>query len=301
MLKFLDISSYNTIGEYNSIIKSGLNGIILKASEGTTLTDSTLIEKYSNLKGKIKLGFYHYLTSTSEPETQAQHFYDLIKDKVYQIIPVLDVEDYKLSNKAESYTQRFIDKFKELSKLNMLIYSGRCYIEEYFSDKFCNNNVFWVADYSAKQCPILAECKQIVAWQYTESCQDYPFIDGGVDCSILYGENTFFMKEESNKPTIKNIILELQKELNKQDFSDKHWKELDEDGCKGELTLSACPTIRIGATGNLTKWIQKQIGITADGIYGENTRQAVIQFQKSKSLNTDGVVGKLTWSKLIGL
>lgn len=34
---------------------------------------------------------------------------------------------------------------------------------------------------------------------------------------------------------------------------------------------------------------------TADGIYGTNTRNAIISFQSSEGLSTDGIVGVNTW------
>ena len=39
--------------------------------------------------------------------------------------------------------------------------------------------------------------------------------------------------------------------------------------------------------------------LEADGIFGPNTRSAVIQFQNSRSLAADGVIGPNTWSQLI--
>ena len=36
----------------------------------------------------------------------------------------------------------------------------------------------------------------------------------------------------------------------------------------------------------------------ADGRFGENTEQAVKDFQKSRSIMVDGIVGKQTWYKL---
>ncbi|MEF9934998.1 MAG: peptidoglycan-binding protein [Clostridium sp.] len=39
---------------------------------------------------------------------------------------------------------------------------------------------------------------------------------------------------------------------------------------------------------------------TADGVYGNTTKEAVIQFQLSKNLTADGVVGPATWKALFG-
>lgn len=51
---------------------------------------------------------------------------------------------------------------------------------------------------------------------------------------------------------------------------------------------------------NLTKIVQKAVGVTADGKYGYNTKQAVKAYQKKKGLAADGVVGLNTWKKILG-
>ena len=102
--------------------------------------------------------------------------------------------------------------------------------------------------------------------------------------------------------TSKNWIAELQNECNKQGFS----KQVV-DGIAGPNTLNGCPLLQYGASGNITKILQQRLtnlgfdtkGI--DGIFGQNTKQAVMNFQKSKNLLVDGIVGKNTWSKLLGL
>ena len=52
---------------------------------------------------------------------------------------------------------------------------------------------------------------------------------------------------------------------------------------------------------NLTKIVQKAVGVTADGKYGYNTKQAVKAYQKKKGLAADGVVGLNTWKKILGV
>ena len=52
--------------------------------------------------------------------------------------------------------------------------------------------------------------------------------------------------------------------------------------------------LRKGSKGNDVKKLQKEVGTKADGIFGNNTRTAVIKFQKNNKLIADGIVGKNT-------
>lgn len=307
--KFIDISEHNTILSLNAIGQCNLKGCIMKATEGTTYIDHGMEVLYDGIKGQLPIGFYHYLTSTSEPETQAQSFWNRIKDKEYQIIPVLDVEQDSLKYKAQNYSERFMTEFYKLSGQNMIIYSGRCYINDNFDVSFRNYNIWWVADYSANDVPSILGCK-IVAWQYTESCHDYAFNNGDLDCSILIDEDLFYLDNASITTSEVEVsqynpsIAILQTELNMQGFKDKNGNALIIDGIAGELTLSACPLVKTGDEGNITKWIQSKVLTNYnvfDGIFGEETRQAVIVFQENMSLDGDGVVGKNTWRKLLGM
>lgn len=104
-------------------------------------------------------------------------------------------------------------------------------------------------------------------------------------------------------PVVEVTISELQEEINKQGFGN-----LVVDNIAGPKTLAAAPTVRQGAKGNITKWIQKKLislgyslNYGADGIFGQETKQAVMQFQKDNNLIADGIVGKNTWRKLLGL
>ena len=103
------------------------------------------------------------------------------------------------------------------------------------------------------------------------------------------------------KPSGDAWVRSLQAELNTQGFRDSNGNKLVIDGIAGSKTLSACPTLRIGARGNITKLMQQKIGVAADGIFGNGTKQAVINYQKSKGLVADGIVGRNTWRKLLGL
>ena len=57
-------------------------------------------------------------------------------------------------------------------------------------------------------------------------------------------------------------------------------------------------TLRKGDQGAEVLTLQKALRLYPDGIFGEITKNAVIAFQKSKGLVSDGIVGAKTWAAL---
>jgi peptidoglycan hydrolase-like protein with peptidoglycan-binding domain len=53
-----------------------------------------------------------------------------------------------------------------------------------------------------------------------------------------------------------------------------------------------------GATGDVVRWIQRRVGVTADGQFGPATAAAVRAFQRTNGLADDGVVGPRTWAAM---
>lgn len=52
---------------------------------------------------------------------------------------------------------------------------------------------------------------------------------------------------------------------------------------------------------NLTKLVQKAVGVTVDGKFGEDTKAAVKLYQKAHNLAADGEVGLDTWQNMLGV
>lgn len=57
--------------------------------------------------------------------------------------------------------------------------------------------------------------------------------------------------------------------------------------------------LKKGSRGNDVKILQKILHLQQDGIFGLLTEEAVKEFQKENGLEPDGIVGDITWSKLI--
>lgn len=71
--------------------------------------------------------------------------------------------------------------------------------------------------------------------------------------------------------------------------------------CESVAKAAICKQRLTYTNKNLTKIIQKKVGVTADGLFGLKTKAAVREYQRSKRLTADGVVGINTWKKILGV
>lgn len=129
-------------------------------------------------------------------------------------------------------------------------------------------------------------------------------LDNHIVSDPVVDTNTSSTSQTQSTATIKgdDWVRRLQQECNNQGFSKQNV-----DGIAGPATLAGCPTLRKGASGNITKLLQEKLvklgyntnGV--DGIFGSGTYSAVREFQKTRGLSADGIVGENTWRKLLGL
>ncbi|QSJ18885.1 N-acetylmuramoyl-L-alanine amidase [Nostoc sp. UHCC 0702] len=133
--------------------------------------------------------------------------------------------------------------------------------------------------------------------------------------------------DEQNTDT---TILRLQKALNRLKITDKAGKPLVEDNIAGQVTKSAIEKFQnivgIQATGvagettwnainlilakriirpnhaggTVVRYLQYRLGVELDGVYGPQTEAVIKTFQRQNGLLADGIVGGITWQKLIG-
>ena len=133
--------------------------------------------------------------------------------------------------------------------------------------------------------------------------------------------------EEQNKD---KSILRLQKALNRLKITDKNNQTLVEDNSMGQATSSATEKFQrivgvlpTGIAGNTTwdainqilakrvvqgthtsgviiRYLQYRVGADTDGISGPQTEAAIKKFQQQNGLTADGIIGAITWQKLVG-
>ena len=106
----------------------------------------------------------------------------------------------------------------------------------------------------------------------------------------------------------KNAVLKWQKAAIADGYKPpKYFAKYGADGdwgaeCIAVASVAICKKQLVGYKNkNLTKIVQKAVGVTVDGKFGNDTKKAVIAYQKKNGLTADGVVGINTWKKILGI
>jgi peptidoglycan hydrolase-like protein with peptidoglycan-binding domain len=108
----------------------------------------------------------------------------------------------------------------------------------------------------------------------------------------------------TSKPKVNAAVQAWQKAAIKDGFK---FPKYGADGdwgteCENVAKKAICRKYLIGYKNkNLTKIVQAAVGVKVDGYFGNDTKKAVIAYQKKKGLSADGVVGYNTWKKILGV
>lgn len=127
-------------------------------------------------------------------------------------------------------------------------------------------------------------------------------IDTRTNKSFWYGQAQAYRSTFGGKKDTTNI-----KEWQTAAIKDGYSMPSGSDGiwgkeCEAVAKKAICKKHTFGYKNkNLTKIIQKAVGATVDGKFGNDTKAAVIKWQKLMGLVADGVVGYNTWRKILGV
>jgi lysozyme len=264
----IDVSEYQGEIDWQAVADSGVSFCFVKCSEGAESGDPMFASNWAAMKSVgIIRSAYHFFVASKDPVVQANNFLRRTQ-KVWEnsdLPPVLDLEKTYFLNPSSvlDRAQIWLNTVEKALGRQPILYTFPNFWDEGLGNtsRF-SNYPLWIAHYETNKPWVPGGWKDWVFHQYSESGST-PGIEG--DCDL----NTF----NGNLDALQKLI-------------------------KGPVPL------RLGSRGQVVAKLQQllnkqgaNIGV-ADGAFGPRTKNAVINFQKSRQLSPDGIVGPRTWIAL---
>jgi len=174
-LNVADIYHNNTVTDWN-VVKSNLDAIYIKATEGSTYTDPNAAVNANGAQSVgLNYGFYDYFwpyaknsnADVSNAAAQADFFYGFIKNYSYSCIPVLDLEENNGCTAAQiaADADAFIAEFESISGgQDIMIYTNQNFSNLYLDSSFANYKLWFASPSSSPS--VTNVWSQYTMWQY---------------------------------------------------------------------------------------------------------------------------------------
>ena len=283
MAKFIgvDVSFWKDFPDWSRV--SDIDFAIMGVTERNGI-DASFYHNYDGCKSNgIKIGAYKYSYARNGEESRAE------AEKVIRTLdgrkldfPIfLDLEWDVQTFYTSSKLMEIISEFKKViidAGYMFGIYCNKHWYESIIPQEAKENEQFWIASVPYNDTGSLVESLKptylnVVGWQYSWN----GFVDGiggGVDMDLFY-----------------------------TDYSDKESSLIEGIGDIPVMPTVHFPLLQLWSSGDFVSLLQAALNVTGeellvDGVFGENTLEAVVAFQIANSLEPDGIVGPFTWGAL---
>jgi len=160
----IDLSHYQgdllqNIGRHNN-----LHFIIAKATQGERYVDPEFHYNWREIKkhGLIR-GAYHFYVTSVPPQSQVEHFYDVVGDlQKSELPPVVDIESGSLKGKItpaklQADLIEFLKGAEQKFGRPPMIYTSYDFAQEYLKNPVFNQYPLWLAEYTQAAQPKIPE------------------------------------------------------------------------------------------------------------------------------------------------
>lgn len=273
----LDVSNHQGDVNWKQVAASGVEGVYLKLTEGTTFLDKRAYKNYLGAKNaSLRIGFYCFSHVTNDPKKEVDFFLKKLNDMKPDMPHCLDLENDKGQRKAgiTSFALEWLEYMEEKTGITPILYTMMGFLPNFTSQKLARYPL-WIARYYDKANP--GDSKIWSRWamyQYTDK-GSVKGIKGKVDLNVMAAD--FFKAIDTGISYVGDANPPSQ--MQKGD-SGLNVKELQQNLIKLKFEFS-----KHGA----------------DGSYGDETVAVVKAFQKANGLISDGIAGEKTLAKIAEL
>jgi GH25 family lysozyme M1 (1,4-beta-N-acetylmuramidase) len=285
----IDVSAYNGVIDWKKVKAAGVEGAILKVIRRDLNPDKQFVSNWNGCEAVdmplAGVYNYSYATTAAKARTDAQKVLSILNGRKAKVW--MDVEDACLKGKGKTLIA-IINAYGDVIKAagyEFGVYTGLSFYNSYIKPwAGYLKHGFWIARYPStrtrtiKQLPDVKKQPAILhvleGWQWS-SAGSVPGINGKVDLNIWYGKIP--AKEPVGNPyPVPERVIYIPKIGPKMSGNDVKWIQYH------LIRLGFLPAKNSKGKSNI------------DGIYGKDTKNAVLAAQKHYGIKEDGIVGART-------
>ncbi|MBA8824942.1 GH25 family lysozyme M1 (1,4-beta-N-acetylmuramidase) [Saccharopolyspora lacisalsi] len=194
----IDVSNHNGNIQWNEVAASGQKFAFVLATDGTSFTNPMFNEQFNGAKqAGLVAGAYHFGRPTTSAVAQADRLMNTMGSsaKGESLAPVLDMEVSssgdncygKSPKQLGAWTQRFLDRVKERTGQEGIIYSSTSFWSQCMGGTHAfDDNPLWMASYGVDNPDLFGGWDKYTFWQYTNKGH-VPGISGYTDINRFQG------------------------------------------------------------------------------------------------------------------
>lgn len=191
----VDVSHYQGTIEWPVLAEQGIDFAYIKATEGSSHTDSKFEENWQGAKQTdLRIGAYHFFSFDSPAESQLAHYTGVVSGFEGMLPPVVDFEFYgdKKVNPpdVETVTEQLaimLDGLESHYETTPVIYATEDTYELYLKGRF-DKYPLWIRDVIKRP----GTLSDWTFWQYTnrEKLDGYSGEEIYIDMNVFYGDRS---------------------------------------------------------------------------------------------------------------
>jgi len=181
----IDISAHNGVVDFDKVAATGMEFVILKATEGATFKDRNFTDNYRKARrAGLKVGAYHFFRFDVGGYMQALNLLHSLRGRSLDMPVVIDVEEW--SNPRDHTTHDILTRLQSMINTleshgyRVMLYSNKDGFEKFFSQQFAHYPL-WLCSFTGAP-----EAGNMRLWQFSHVGR-VSGVNGKVDINTFNG------------------------------------------------------------------------------------------------------------------
>lgn len=186
-IRGIDVSSHNGTIDFRAVKESGIDFVIIKATEGNGFKDPRFAYNVREARrAGLKVGAYHFFRFDADGVTQAINFMHSIRGRKLDLPAVVDLEEWTNPSAVpdDTVASRLDGMLRHLVEngYKVLIYTNKDGYDRFVEKRF-GDYPLWLCSFSRIDTPI-----DWTIWQYSH-CGIVDGVKGRVDLNVFRGDS----------------------------------------------------------------------------------------------------------------